>query len=438
MSAEEKNKLDELFKNRLGNPDTYPEYNDQDWDDLVQMLDAGKKPRGVIYWLPRLGAVAAMLLLFLGWWMFKPEKIEVKPTAAIKQQPVQVPANVKSDSAVANIAKATSPQTNSATPANGSITTAGAKLAGPTTPVYAAAKITHKAQPINNNTGNHTVMPNNTAIVNIPQNDVLAKADVKPGNNSTGAVTTADNAAVGARTDNNTVASAGTQQAIQGNNVTSDNTEVAPVKKPKVSNAAGFKPQIGLAIMASPDVNGVGSFQNAKVGTNIGMLLSVGVTKKLSISTGAVYAKKPYLTDFADYYAGYKFKTDPQDVYADCRVLDIPLNIDYKLYNKSHNSFSIGSGLSSYLMLKEKYTYNYAVPGTAGPASYSVTNKNRHYFGVLNLNATYEHQLNTKFSVAAQPYLKVPLTDIGNGRVKLQSAGVALGVRWNLSRSATP
>lgn len=430
MSAEEKNKLDEIFKNRLGQPDTYSEYNDQDWDNLEQLLDADRKPRGIIYWLPRLGAVAAILLLFLGWWMLKPEKIVNKPTVAIKPQPAQAPVNNKPDSGVLAIAK--TDQKNKV-PANTNITSTDVKIIAP---VYAGNKPKRKTPTAdNNNTGNQHVAPNNQVVTNAPKLDILANTTIKK---TDSAVKPADNTVINGNTDTgtNTIASAGTTTTTD--NTTVNTPATVPVKKPKVSTPAAFKPQIGLAIMASPDINGVGSFQNSKMGTNIGMLLSLGVSKKLTISTGAVYAKKPYLTDFADYYAGYKFKTDPQDVYADCRVLDIPLNVDYKLYNKSHNSFSVGSGLSSYLMLKEKYTYDYAIPGTPGPASYTVVNKNRHYFGVLNLNATYEHQLNTKFSIAAQPYLKVPLTDIGNGRVKLQSAGVALGVRWNLSRSATP
>ncbi|QKJ29932.1 hypothetical protein HQ865_09240 [Mucilaginibacter mali] len=440
MSAEEKNKLDELLKKGLGTPDSFAEYNDQDWDDLEQLLDADKAPRGIIYWLPRLGSVAAILLLFLGWWMFKPAKIEVKPTVSIKPS-TQLPVNNRPDS---NNVNGTTPVQIAPNANNQAIAGTDVNKTAPTAPAYAhvtikhAPLITNKA--VDKRPDSHDVQPvtNNTS-----QQDILAKVDPKTDNKVNDQVVKPGNTDskvndANTTTSTNVIASAGTQQTVTDNNPANQAAPVT-VKKPKVSNPSGFKPQFGLAIMASPDINGVSSFQNAKVGTNIGLLLSVGVTKKLTISTGAAYSKKPYQADFADYYAGYKFKTDPQNVYADCRVLDIPLNVDYKLYSRNRNSFSVGSGLSSYLMLKEKYTYNYASPYTTGPASFTVTNKNRHYFGVLNLNATYEHQLNTKFSIAAQPYLKVPLTDIGNARVKLQSAGVALGVRWNINnRSITP
>lgn len=444
MSAEEKSKLDELFKQGLGEPDAYAEYNDQDWDDLEQLLDAGKAPRGIIYWLPRLGAVAAVLLLFLGWWMFTPAKIEVKPTVSTKPA-TQSPINSKADTDTANKTNATSPA-NSNTPNanNTAIARTEGNKATAATPIYAHATLKRAPATINKTTDKQPDISNNKPVIGItPQQDVLAKVDNKSDNKISDQVNKPGNtdskiSDVNAATTSNVIASTGVLPTGDNTSVT-DPATVNPAKKIKVKTTGGFKPQFGLAIMASPDINGVSSFQNAKVGTNIGLQLSIGVTKKLTISTGAAYSKKPYLANFADYYAGYKFKTDPQNVYADCRVLDIPINVDYKLYHKSSNSFSIGSGLSSYIMLKEKYTYNYASPYTTGPASFTVTNKNRHFFGVLNLNATYEHQLNTKFSIAAQPYLKVPLTDIGNARVRLQSAGVALGVRWNINnKSITP
>jgi hypothetical protein len=93
----------------------------------------------------------------------------------------------------------------------------------------------------------------------------------------------------------------------------------------------------------------------------------------------------------------------------------------------------VGTGLSSYIMLRENYTYQYAVPTTRGPRNYSVTSPGKYFFGVLNLQATYQRQVNSKFGVSLQPYLKLPLGDVGASKVRLQSAGVALGVNWNIN-----
>lgn len=438
MSGEEKNKLDELFKSGLDAPDTRFDYHDQDWANMEQLLDAGKKPRAIVYWLPILSGVAAVLLLFFGWWFFKPVKVAQQQQIAANHAPVTRPLNP------ANNKVNTNNNTVVNTPDNK--TSQPAQVLKPqTVPAYASIAVkhnNHSIQQLSKGTAkNVTVIADNSgkpADGTANKNDVLAnkvnqtQAQQNPANSVS--TTTATNSIAAVETPAKEVqttapVSADATPAIAGNQ---------KIKK-TVRPAAGRRgPQFGLAILVSPDINGAGSFQNAKVGTNIGVLFSVSVSKKLTISTGASYSKKPYMTDFDNYHSNYKFKTDPENVYADCRVLDIPLNVDYKLYSKSKNSFSVGSGLSSYIMLKEKYSYDYAVPNTPGPAGYTVNNRNRHILGVLNLNATYQHQLNSKFSIAAQPYLKVPLTKIGYSQVKLQSAGVAVGLRWNINQSITP
>ncbi|MES2274827.1 MAG: hypothetical protein V4592_02315 [Bacteroidota bacterium] len=443
MSAEEKNKLDELFKNGLGTPETHSEFNDQHWNDLEQLMNADGRPRGIVYWLPRLGAVAAILLLFLGWWLFKPVPVKNEQVVGLKPSTVQPITVTKPDNKPTTTGSSTGVNsTNGSSTGSAPVNSAGIMPATviPAAPVYAGTSGKHNrniqhvtAQQPGSMKNNQVAPPANK----VPQQEILATVDNKAKAPISNPVTITDNGvntATNAVSDGQTVALTNTisPDAV----VTKD--PAAQVKKTKLSGASKFKPQFGLAMLVSPDINGAGSFQNAKIGTNIGLLFSVEITKKLTVSTGASYSKKPYLTDFDNYHVNYKFKTDPQDVYADCRVLDIPLNVDYKVYSKSRNSFSVGSGLSSYIMLKEKYTYDYAVPGTAGPSSFTVTNKNRHILGVLNLNATYEHQVNSKFSIAAQPYLKIPLTNIGNSQVRLQSAGVALGLRWNINRSVTP
>jgi hypothetical protein len=437
MSAEEKNKLDELFKSGLDTPDTHAEYNDQDWDNLEHLMDAGKRRRGVIYWLPRLGAVAAVLLLFLGWWLFKPAPVD-QQVVGTKPLPVkQSPA----DTTHTNTGTKGINNNNAAGTArvNAPVITAVPLVGTPAAPLYTGT-VNKPGRKRGNSQAQPPVNANKQSVnplVNTPQQqNALAANDVKKDNainNNT--VTNADN------TPAKDVLSG--QSTATVNTTTPDVPAVAnpsepQIKKLKVSNSSKFRPQFGLAMMVSPDINGAGSFKNSQVGANIGVLFSVGLTKRLTISTGAAYSKKPYATTFDNYYIGYKFKNDPQSVSADCRVLDIPLNVDYKVYSKSANSLSVGSGLSSYIMLKEKYFYDYAIPGTSGPSTTTIINRNRHFLGVLNLNATYEHRLNSKFSVAAQPYLKIPLTDIGNSKVKLQSAGFALGLRWNINQSITP
>src|SRR6185437_2798956 len=68
----ETDKLDDLFRKGLEDP-VGPGYRETDWDSIQQMLDGQKKRKGIVYWMPILSGVAALLLLVLGWWLFVPK-----------------------------------------------------------------------------------------------------------------------------------------------------------------------------------------------------------------------------------------------------------------------------------------------------------------------------------------------------------------------------
>lgn len=425
MSGEDKNKLDELFKGGLDKPKDHVDFLDQDWDAMEQLLDAGKKPRGLVYWLPILSGVAALLLIFLGWWYFKPAVVEQKQQVAVYQLK-SVKKTVETDAVPAGESNAINSPAIAATPIfSGKHSVKTQRVAAVKPPPASVISLA-------NVSANSNINSSNSIIAATKADQVAAKQDVDS------VVTKVNTNAVAAV---NTVA-ANTNEAVRNEDAGSSTDSTEPVGHPQIKTSvkglADRKgPQLGLAVMVSPDVNGVNSFQQAKVGTNLGMLFSVSFGK-LSVSTGAAYSKKPYLTDFSNYHTSYVFETDPASVYADCRVLDIPLNVDYQVYHKSRNSFSVGTGLSSYIMLKEQYNYEYSQPYVTGPTSYTITNRNQHILGVLNLDATYIHQVNSRLGIMAQPYMKIPLTNIGYSQVKLRSAGVALGLHWNINQSKIP
>ncbi|RYG16278.1 MAG: hypothetical protein EOO07_13600 [Chitinophagaceae bacterium] len=209
-----------------------------------------------------------------------------------------------------------------------------------------------------------------------------------------------------------------------------------PKDKVIVKKPAG-KSRFVLSILAAPDLTSVEYSGRSNLSGSIGAELTFSLTKRLSITTGAAYAKKIYESDFSLYNpnSSYVFRTQPTNVRANCDVLDIPLNVNYKIFDGQRNSLSVSTGLSSYLMLKEKYsyTYNSAYPG---PAGYEVKNQNQHYLGIANIGVEFQHKINSKLSISARPFMKIPLTDIGYGNSKLSSTGVAVSVNMNLFRKS--
>lgn len=442
MKEEKENSIDKLFSKGLSEPGDNASYREEDWDAMEAMLD-GKKPKGITRSLVILiSTIAAMLLLVIGWLFLNPASKPNNTTQVVKKAapvqkdsgkygpPVQQLADLKSNTLSANDSSAMSADdisrksksffTLSAVPGGRKLT--GINTHNPNTSYITKTSGVVKDNAANNIVGN--VKKHDTAINDKTTN--YAKIDT----------TINDKTAV--------MASNNQADTIKKRELVSVMDDVRPNKKPAKYHhsasggaAMAFKPTFALSFVASPDVNSVKGFSQ-KVGTNAGILLTVGVARKWSITTGAIYADKPYLANFANYTTAYKFGTNPESVSASCTVLDIPINVGYLVYNKGVNKFSLGTGLSSYFMLRENYTFNYAGGSSGGPATYDIRNKNQHILGILNLNVTYQREISSKFGVAVQPYYKIPLTGIGYGQVNLKSAGVAVGVTWNINTGIKP
>lgn len=404
----ENNELDDLFKKRLDGPGNQAGYNEDDWDALEQMLDKRKKRRGVIYWLPVLGSAAALLLLFLGYWAFRPHVDGRRPQN--NQQAANKP-QAHSGTNGGSIRQQTDHSSKKLTPASiadnkkqGSGTQSFLPLSA-----YGSRRTTGLAEP---ETANEVARP---------QYESLTSEMVLP-------------VFPGQKTINEQI----TTVNLNVLKKTAYGLNSAGAAKTATVIKTGYRPQFAISVLAAPDINGVGSFQQSKVGTNEGLLFYGGISKRFTISTGAIYSVKPYITGFENYHTGYQFPVNPVSVTADCRMLDIPLNIGYQVYNKYQNKVTIGTGLSSYIMLHESYTFNYADAYASGPSQYTVPGVNKYIFGVVNFNATFQHQVNSKIGYSIQPYLKLPLTNIGYSQVRLQTTGVALGLTWNLNSSLRP
>ena len=141
--------------------------------------------------------------------------------------------------------------------------------------------------------------------------------------------------------------------------------------------------------------------------------------------TGFYFAKKIYNAAPDQYHTpggNYPYLTD---VDATCKIYEIPVSLSYSFgQRKKHNWFG-SVGLSSFIMKKEDYTYNYKTPAGQTYTYYrGVSNENKHYFSVLNLSGGYQYQLNKRLSLQAEPYFKIPLGGVGQGKVKLNSAGI--------------
>jgi hypothetical protein len=455
---EEENNLDQRFKEGLSKAEDNIAFRNADWDAMEKLLDEEKRRKGFIYRLPAIiTAVAAMLLLALGFFFLRPAtksgvnkndmagvKASRNNTNSLNQPKTDSAKNGGSD--LAN--NKTQPIDKTSTyikPLNGNTANnAEEGLKDHQSPASASRSNQLVGTVYKNKTGKK---PNGKIERAYQDKSTTPKTDTGDNYiaaNKTGLTNDAEHANIElsatsiSAVNNNTNLTAASLNATDKQLDNSNKRYIAAVKqkqKPAV-NSLWPAHAVVLSILTAPDVNGVGnSFSNSQVGSTSGLMLSVGLTHRLTISTGAMYAKKPYSANFSQYTTSYPFKIQPTNVYADCRVLDIPINIDYRLYSKGRNAIAVGTGISSYFMLRENYRFDYENnPGWAS-TNIDIKNQNQHILGVLNINATYQRRINEKFGLNVQPYMKLPLTSIGYGKVDLQSTGVAVGVSWFLTSS---
>jgi hypothetical protein len=415
--------IDDIFKHGLEDPVNEPAFRESDWDNFDNMLDK-KKRGGRVFWLPILSSAAALLLVFFGWWMFKPKNGNTTQNTqqAAASKPV-VKDTVKA--AQQQIAATGQPNANTTNvkPANSSAIEKTTTQPTSAQPQYLAG--TNKANVQAPSTGKKQSF--DTPAIN--NNPAAAVDTARPYLAMTAVSTDA--------VDITPVS--GPDVPVAGQPKTGINAVViaAPKQLSKPKTSVALRPQYALTVLAASEVSGVGSFQSTSAGTNVGLLFTVGLNK-FSASTGANYSSKPYSLPFSAYHTAYQFKINPQTVSADCRVLDIPINVGYQLYNKSSNKISVGTGISSYIMLHESYSYDYGDAGYPGPASYAVKGKGKYFLSIMNLQASYERKVNSNFGLSLTPYLKLPLSDIGYSQVKVQTFGVAVGVNWNINSLTKP
>ena len=193
-----------------------------------------------------------------------------------------------------------------------------------------------------------------------------------------------------------------------------------------------LSPKLAVRFGYSPDLSTVGFKNYSKPGKAVSLLVEYAVLRKLYIQTGVIGSIKEYRANAGEYELK-KYVTDiatPSTIDGICNMIEIPLGVRYDFTQTDRSRWFAGTGLSSYYLKKEKYTYNYVkhVPGSK--YNWQGENTGLALFSHLNLSAGYEYRISNKLSLLAEPYLKVPLKGIGYGKVNLMTTGMWLSVRY--------
>lgn len=189
-------------------------------------------------------------------------------------------------------------------------------------------------------------------------------------------------------------------------------------------------------VMFGVDISSV-HFQSAKSGGTAGFIIGYTFNKRWSIESGLLWdTKRVY--DNGSYFnpPGYT-PTNGITIIAvngKSRLYELPVNMKYTIISGKQNLFAT-TGMSSYLMRTENYDYEYmqnSQPGGHNYLSYAKETKN--WFSVANFSIGYTHKLGSNGSFRIEPYLKLPLKDIGTANMPIMSTGFNIGFTKPLRR----
>ena len=205
------------------------------------------------------------------------------------------------------------------------------------------------------------------------------------------------------------------------------------ISKKTKKTSHSFANNFGVSLSAGPDISGVDENKIGKLTLAYGVGLGYEISKNINLRTGFYLSKKIYSVGPKDYkipagsLGNYEYL---ENVDANCIVYEIPVKLDYSFGNTKSHGWFVSGGLSSYLMKKENYEYYFKTPaGQLYDKDWSVSNKNKHFFSVLSVSGGYQYFLNKQFAIIAEPYINVPLTGIGSGKVKLKSGGILFTIK---------
>ncbi len=168
----------------------------------------------------------------------------------------------------------------------------------------------------------------------------------------------------------------------------------------------------------------------AKYGIGVGYQFN----KRLSVQTGFYSNMKKYAAAPADYTIkpGSPMGAYPlHGIKATNLVYEIPLAVKYDFFNKPSVILYATAGVSSYIMQKEKYACFYSYYNNLYEQDWLYTG-NKHFLSTAVFSIGMEKKIFKQFFLLAEPSVSMPITGVGDGKMKIYSSALQLGLKYYL------
>ena len=202
-------------------------------------------------------------------------------------------------------------------------------------------------------------------------------------------------------------------------------------------NYQSVRSRLALGVVISPDLSTVGSVSNFyNPGLKGGIVVEYAISKNLSLVSGLAVSNVKYKASGNEYNPpqAWNYGIMPDQTTAVCMVLDIPVNLKANIFNFEKSRFFVTAGLSSYIMLNEDYQFRYKGDASGLQASWSERTGTRHWLSNAGFSVGFEYDLSSKWSLRAEPHIKIPLKGVGWGDVRLYSVGNFISLNYRFDR----
>lgn len=232
--------------------------------------------------------------------------------------------------------------------------------------------------------------------------------------------------------------------AYQAHSITMANESSVPslMDEQNQSESAAHSPadsefsKFSVGLVLGPDMSTAGDFSNFyNPGSKIGFTVNYNFNRDWAFSIGAIRSKVNYKAGSQEYDAPSAYWYDgieADQTKAQCVLIDIPINVSYRFLQRNQSRLYASAGLSTYIMLNEDYRFSYENEQPGFPQRWNEQTGTTHFMSNANISIGYEYDITQTVSLRAEPFLRMPIREIGWGNVDLYSVGTLFSMNYNL------
>lgn len=226
----------------------------------------------------------------------------------------------------------------------------------------------------------------------------------------------------------------------------SANNTISTTKKNKKESKSNRS--FTITVVAGTNINSVHLNKYSKPGFDYGLLAGYRISPKIEIRTGLIFSRKYFTAtgnnmsfDSAKLNLPSYSSINLEDATGYCRFVEVPVMLYYHFSSKSKTSFYAGAGFSINKMRMENIHYTFLLNSNTivertHAAAYHDANG---YSASVTSNFSFglNQKISNRWTVAFEPYIKIPLTRVNNNDLKFTTLGTSASVVFNLANKKT-